>query len=71
MGKIENNPFMEELRKQTSLEDRLKEHFLFEFINNNPYASPEDYSVGQLYADDKTQNVLKILNQWEEDGSPK
>ena len=68
---IKKNPFMEEISKQMSLEDRLKEHYLFEFINNNPYATPEDYYIGQLYADDKSQTVMKIMNQWQEDGSPK
>ena len=62
---------MVEIKKRETLQERLNNHYLNEFIQNNPFATAEDYSVGQLYADAKTQEMMKLLNQWEEDGSPK
>ncbi len=63
------NPLMVETRKKEGLDSRLRMHFLLEFIDNNG-VSPDAFHVGQLYAEDKTHEMMKILNQWRDDGSP-
>jgi len=60
---------MEEYKKLITLEERLQMHFLFEFIDNNE-ETKSDYSIGQLYADTKTKEIMKIINEWKEDGEP-
>jgi len=59
---------MDRLRKKVPLQTRLYMEIFFTYWNEHPEMDGQEVSV---YAEERTNELMRIIDKWIEDGSPK